>query len=69
MAVPRKALSRAQRRNCDDLLGQTNRIRKLQGYLNIHVGIINILLAEHGLEMLNLELERAEARHCGLDKG
>ncbi|KAE8446484.1 hypothetical protein EG329_011947 [Mollisiaceae sp. DMI_Dod_QoI] len=43
--------------------GQKDEIRKLQGYLNIHVGTINILLAEHGLEMMNLASEKVEADH------
>lgn len=41
--------------------GQEDEIRKLQSYLNIHVGTINILLAEHGLEVMDLASDRAEA--------
>jgi uncharacterized protein YpuA (DUF1002 family) len=45
------------------IYGQKDEIRKLQSYLNVHVGTINILLAEHGLEMMNLASERVEADH------
>jgi hypothetical protein len=38
-------------------------IRKLQGYLNIHVGIINMLLMEHGLEKMNLAADRARVEN------
>lgn len=41
--------------------GQKDEIRKLQSYLNVHVGTINILLAEHGLEMMNIDSKKAEA--------
>jgi hypothetical protein len=41
--------------------GQKDVIRNLQSYLNIHVGTIDILLAEHGLEMMDLASDRAEA--------
>ncbi|CZR69291.1 uncharacterized protein PAC_19191 [Phialocephala subalpina] len=43
--------------------GQKDEIRKLQSYLNIHVGTINILLAEHGLEMMNIASQKAETDH------
>lgn len=49
--------------------GQPDRIRKLQSYLNVHVGTINMLLAEHGLEMLHLESGRAEADRLHIQKG
>lgn len=39
---------------------QKDEIQKLQSYLNIHVGTINILLAEHGFEMMNLASDKAE---------
>jgi hypothetical protein len=42
-------------------MGKKDDIRKLQSYLNIHVGTINILLAEHGLEMMDLATDKAEA--------
>ncbi|KAH5398360.1 hypothetical protein HBI67_214670 [Parastagonospora nodorum] len=42
-------------------LGQKEEVRKLQGYLNIHVGTINILLAEHGLEKMDLASGEAVA--------
>lgn len=40
--------------------GEKDEIRKLQSYLNIHVGTINILLAEHGLEMMTLASEKGQ---------
>lgn len=39
---------------------QRDEIRKLQAYLNVHVGTINILLAEHGLERMDIASERSE---------
>ncbi|ORX97435.1 hypothetical protein BCR34DRAFT_496865, partial [Clohesyomyces aquaticus] len=41
-------------------LGQKEEVRKIQSYLNVHIGTINILLAEHGLEKLNLVSDRAD---------
>ena len=41
--------------------GQKEDIRKLQSYLNIHIGTINILLAEHGLEKMDLASDKAVA--------
>jgi len=43
--------------------GHKEDIRKLQGYLNIHVGTINILLAEHGLEKMDLESDKVTTHH------
>lgn len=40
--------------------GEKDEIKKLQSYLNIHIGRINILLAEHGLERMNLASEKGE---------
>jgi hypothetical protein len=34
--------------------GLSDEVRRLQTYLNVHVGTINILLAEHGLERMDL---------------
>lgn len=42
-------------------LGRKEEVRKLQSYLNIHVGTINILLAEHGLEKMDLASDKAAA--------
>ena len=42
--------------------GQKEEIRKLQSYLNIHIGTINILLAEHGLEKMDLASDQAAAQ-------
>ena len=41
--------------------GQNKEVCKLQSYLNIHIGTINILLAEHGLEKMDLASEKASA--------
>lgn len=38
---------------------QRDEIRKLQAYLNVHFGTINILLAEHGLERMDIASERS----------
>ena len=40
--------------------GEKDEIKKLQSYLNIHIRTINILLAEHGLEKMNLASEKGE---------
>lgn len=39
---------------------QKDEIKKLQIYLNVHVGTINILLAEHGLDRIDIASERSE---------
>lgn len=39
---------------------QKDEIKKLQIYLNVHVGTINILLTEHGLERMDIASERSE---------
>jgi hypothetical protein len=39
--------------------GHKEEVHKLQNYLNIHVGTINILLAEHGLEKMDFASEKA----------
>ncbi|CAH0022954.1 unnamed protein product [Clonostachys rhizophaga] len=41
--------------------GQSDEIRKLQNYLSVHLGTINILLAEHSLETMMLASEEAES--------
>lgn len=58
--------NRGMRRAKDKLMwayGEKGDIEKLQSYLNVHVGTINILLAEHGLEMMNLASEKTRADH------
>jgi hypothetical protein len=40
--------------------GEKDDIRRLQTYLNVHVGTINILLMEHGLERMDIYEKRAE---------
>lgn len=41
--------------------GQKEEVRKLQNYLNIHVATINILLAEHSLEKMDLVSDKVAA--------
>ena len=41
-------------------------VSKLQSYINIHIGTINILLAEHGLEKLTLATDRVTADQLGI---
>jgi hypothetical protein len=40
--------------------GRNDEIRRLQTYLNVHIGTINILLAEHNLEQMNLHGRKAD---------
>jgi len=48
--------------------GQKEEVRKLQSYLNIHVGTINILLAEHGLEKMGLTSDKAAAHQLHIQE-
>ena len=41
--------------------GRKEEICKLQSYLNIHIGTINILLAEHSLEKMDIAADKAAA--------
>ncbi|KAF2654207.1 hypothetical protein K491DRAFT_601332 [Lophiostoma macrostomum CBS 122681] len=41
-------------------LGMKSEVTKLQGYLNLHVSTINILLSEHSLERLSLVQNRID---------
>ena len=45
-------------------LGQKDDVNKLQNYLNIHIGTINILLAEHGLEKMSILSDKSSANHA-----
>ncbi|KAF2800861.1 hypothetical protein K505DRAFT_227706 [Melanomma pulvis-pyrius CBS 109.77] len=40
---------------------QKDEIKRLQTYLNVHIGTINILLTEYGLEKMDMADRRAEA--------
>ncbi|KAH7095377.1 hypothetical protein FB567DRAFT_556603 [Paraphoma chrysanthemicola] len=40
--------------------GHGGEIRKLQMYLNVHIGTINILLMEHGLERMDLNSKKVD---------
>ncbi|KAI9666616.1 MAG: hypothetical protein M1821_004552 [Bathelium mastoideum] len=42
-------------------LSERDEVCKLQSYLNIHIGTINILLAEHGLEKMDVASDKASA--------
>ena len=42
-------------------LGMKNEVIKLQGYLDLHIATINMLLAEHSLEKMSLAQERANS--------
>lgn len=41
--------------------GHNDDTKRLQTYLNVHIGTINILLAEHGLEEMGINGRKAEA--------
>lgn len=43
--------------------GSSEEVKKLQSYLNVHIGTINILLAQYGLERMNIAEQRAETQH------
>ena len=49
-------------------VGRPDEIAKLQSYLNVHVGTINILLAEYGLEMLDVSGRKAEVGYLRIDE-
>ncbi|KAF2101331.1 hypothetical protein NA57DRAFT_34823 [Rhizodiscina lignyota] len=58
--------SRVIRRTVDKLKWEfvsKAEVQKLRGYLEIHVGTINILLAEHGLERMSIMEEKAESEN------
>jgi len=42
-------------------LGMRNEVTRLQGYLNLHIATINMLLAEHSLEKMSLGQQKAES--------
>lgn len=48
--------------------GQKEEVGKLQAYLNIHVGTINILLAEYGLEKMELASDKATSQQLWIQK-
>ncbi|KAJ6032237.1 hypothetical protein N7540_002969 [Penicillium herquei] len=48
--------------------GQKDEIQKLQSYMNVHVATINMLLAEYGLEKINLVSDKAEAAHQDIER-
>ena len=43
--------------------GRKNEIQRLQSYLNIHIGTINMLLAEHSLERMSLAADKVDTNH------
>lgn len=48
--------------------GHKDEIHKLQSYMNVHVATINMLLAEYGLEKMNLVSETAEAGQRDIER-
>jgi tetratricopeptide (TPR) repeat protein len=48
------------------VLGKKESFSKLQGYLSIHIGTINLLMTEYGFEALDLALDRAEDRQLDI---
>lgn len=49
-------------------LAHRDEVQRLQAYLSVHVGMINILLAEYGLETMQLAAERTETSHLQITK-
>jgi hypothetical protein len=41
------------------LVGQEDDAKRLQTYLSVHVGTVNILLVEYGLERMHVNEEKA----------
>ncbi len=50
------------------MAAQSDEIRKIQSYLSVHVGTLNIMLAEHGLETMNLAQEKTAADQLDIRK-
>lgn len=48
--------------------GQRDEIQKLQSYINVHVATINLLLAEYGLEKLDIVTDNAEASQQDIER-
>jgi hypothetical protein len=46
--------------------GKKDEIRKLQSYLNVHVGTINILLTEYGLEKIDIAADKADTKNVDI---
>ncbi|XXG93972.1 hypothetical protein Hte_000222 [Hypoxylon texense] len=49
-------------------LSHRDEVQRLQTYLSVHVGTINMLLAEHGLETMQLAVEKTETNHLQISK-
>jgi hypothetical protein len=47
-------------------LGGSDEIRRIQSYLSVHIGTLNMLLAEHGLETMNLAQEKTESEQLAI---
>ncbi|KAK5652130.1 hypothetical protein OQA88_10772 [Cercophora sp. LCS_1] len=43
------------------MISEKDDIRKMQSYLSVHVGTLNMLLAEYGLETMNLAREKTQS--------
>jgi hypothetical protein len=50
------------------MVSQKDEIRRMQSYLNVHVETLNILLAEHGLETMNIAQENAQSRQSDINE-
>jgi hypothetical protein len=44
------------------LISEKDEIRKMQSYLSVHVGTLNVLLAEYGLERMNITREQTQSQ-------
>lgn len=55
-------------RRLDWVWTKKEEIQKLQSYLNIHIGIINMLLVEHGLEKLDFVSKQSEENQRDIQK-
>ena len=55
-------------RRVDWVWSKKDEIQKLQSYLNVHVGTINMLLLEHGLENLDVFSNQSEENQRDMQK-
>jgi hypothetical protein len=44
----------------------SDEVRRIQSYLSVHIGTLNMLLAEHGLETMNLAQEKTESEQLAI---
>jgi len=43
--------------------GSSEEVKKLQSYLSVHIGTINILLTQYGIERMDIAEQKAETQH------